>query len=433
MLSRNRLLFWVFLCGAFLTISFFVSGCWRRVSLRMSTGGPGSTHYVVGKKLKSLLEKRLRVKINTLSGQGSRQNLRFLINKEADLVLAQNDATLRGLQKQEHLRTVAVLYPQVLFIIYKNTIKASSLRELLKGRKVFVGPRDGGTSQLVRQLFALLDIPPSSYQLQHGPYHSVTLRGKADIVCRVTGFNSSTIRRLLGKEGGKLWSLDDVNLLPGGTAVDGFCLNHPLARPFVIPRFAYANAPTQPILTLAVDNVLLASSEMDPYLVYDIAHLLDQQREWLALQDPLFRSISFDFKKHPLHFPPHRGVQMFLWRDRPSFFVRYAEFLALLVTLFTLLFGGFSRLIRWRQQKRKDEIDNYYAAILELEKSLATVQQPEEIEALMDRLFEIRDIAFERLIHEKLEGNEHFRILLQLIELSYKRLQKERNYLLRKA
>ena len=82
--------------------------------------------------------------------------------------------------------------------------------------------------------------------------------------------------------------------------------------------------------------------------------------------------------------------------------LRYAELIALLVTLTVLFTGLANRYLKRINQKKKDRIDVYYDMILAAESS--------------DELEKIRRKAIQQMQDENLLADETFVIFLQLYE-----------------
>lgn len=412
----------------FLLLLLCTLGCQRKRVVRLATGGKTSIHRTIGGHLKQLFHQQLKAYTDiSLQTQGSSDNLRQLLQGKADFALVQNDALPTTKSKKENLlRTVLPLYTQVLFVLYKPSIQAKSLAELVKGRRISVGPKLGGTAQLVKRILASYGIPRKSYTLHYHSYRQNTLDDDTDIVCTVTGYNNIRVNSLLRARRAKLWSFGDPNLIGKGSSIDGFCLHHPLARPFVIPKLTYRYEPQHPILTVGVDNVMVTRKDVSPYLIYDLVKAMLEQKEWLAQQNPLFHGINLDPRKQSLHFPLHKGTKMYLEKDKPPFLVRYAETIALLLSVGMLLFGGLSGLVRWRQRSRKEQIDLYYQEVLDLEHTLIKGEVI-DYEAITAQLFAIRNKAMAQLMAEKLEGDENFRILLVLFDQTYQHIQLHQN------
>lgn len=392
------------------------TGC-RHISRQytLATGSEQSRHFRVGKDLSRIIEEKsgYKIKLNT-EGEGSISNCQKLVKGEVDFALAQNDVPLEDYKG--NIRTILPLYPQLFFIIHADSIRASSLPDLVRGRKIAIGPASGGTAAFTRHFFNRMGIDSSEYTFVYSHYEENTLSDSIPISISVTGFNNSRITDMLQKKGGEIWSLDALENAGRGSLVDGFCLQYPYARPFIIPKYSYYDLPQEAKLTLALDNVLLASKEIDSEIVYDLVSTVLDNRELLINRDVLFRFISEELKEQSLQFPLHEGTKNYLNRDKPSFYERYAELLALLITVLTLFLGALSTLWRWNRRRQKERIDAYYLEVIELENRAKPMKHVSDLENCLEELDQIRQKAFQHLVKESLVADDSFRIFITLIQ-----------------
>ena len=71
----------------------------------------------------------------------------------------------------------------------------------------------------------------------------------------------------------------------GGT-VDAAVLLNPHFRPFVIPVGTYGESTPEPIVTIAVDKILVTRSDLDSAVVYDLISDILRLRPALAAKRP---------------------------------------------------------------------------------------------------------------------------------------------------
>lgn len=107
---------------------------------------------------------------------------------------------------------------------------------------------------------------------------------------------------------------------------------------------------------------------------------------------------------------------MYLERNEPSFFERYAEMIGVFFSIFIVLAGGIPSLVRWNKHRKKDRIDKYYIRLLEIEKNVENFKTTDECERYLKEITELRRNAFKQLINEKLIADESFRIFINLAE-----------------
>ena len=101
------------------------------------------------------------VRANARSTGGSVFNMNALATGELDMAIVQNDIAFysykgSGIQAFEgkantKVRTLAVLYPEVLHVIARKDAKINSVADL-KGKRVVIGDLGSGTEQTARQV-----------------------------------------------------------------------------------------------------------------------------------------------------------------------------------------------------------------------------------------------------------------------------------------
>ena len=404
----------------YLLLFCVLCGCEEKQELRLATAGKGATFYEIGQSLATSTHElpHLHLRVLQADSLNSYINSRMLLRGEADLAIAHNDTpveqrdTALAERYQDELRTVLPLYPEVCFIIYPDSLEPGSLRELIVGRRIGVGPRTSGSARFMRILFQNYGIGPEEYTAVYTDFSGDTLGPAIDVSCTLTGFNDPQIRRQLMEKNGRLFSLDDYQLQNLGSSVEGFCMNYPRAHAFTIPRNTYGNLPRKPVLTVAVDAVLLTHRRTDPYLISELVRGIVHNQPALIAQNHLLEHLSLDFDPRFLHFKLHEGTRRFLERDEPSFLERYAEVISVGFTVLILGAGGVTSLRRWNKQRKKDRIDTYYRRLMKLENKVENLQTPAACNELMEHVRDIRREAFDLLIAERLTADESFRIFV---------------------
>jgi TRAP transporter TAXI family solute receptor len=130
----------------------------------IATGPEKGTYFQVAQDIKALAEKE-GIELKVVPSKGSFENIQLLADGKADLVIVQLDA-LRyvtdvvkaqlGINVLDKMKVVLNLYPEEIHIL-------SSKKEItsfyhLEGKKVSVGPQEGGSALTGELLFALYDI-----------------------------------------------------------------------------------------------------------------------------------------------------------------------------------------------------------------------------------------------------------------------------------
>jgi uncharacterized protein len=411
-----RMALWLSSALVILTGGLFLARHWSAdgpVHLTIAGGPPGGTYQALGSALAELLEERDLVgDARALRTAGALSNLEHL-ESDAQLALVQGDLPL-----PEHLRLVAPLYVEALHILVRADLAAeiTSIDDLA-GRRVALGPIGSGTRSVAARVLALFGVTPAEgLPLDLAHLRQAFAERRVDVAFALISLpTSSAVRELCEQDGASLLSLGR----PGeeGSEADALALAVPGLRPIVLPRRVYGATPTEAVVTVGVDALLVARQDLDPELVQGLTRALFEDRARLAslgrAADPasplpaIARRLREDFE--PLGRPLHPGARAYYERDEPAFLVRYAEVISLALTL---LVGVISLLISAREYVRrakKNRIDSYYRRVEALAERAPDLP-PGELAALRAQLIELRRDAFGDLIAERLEANASFTI-----------------------
>jgi len=414
---------WLFI-SVFL-VSFFSSCEHKKTTYKIAISNKNTSLYTVGKPITELIEKQHSdVQFDRITNTtGSFQNCQKLVDGEVDFAILQNvvagevylKAKAEG--KKLNIRTVLPLYEQVLFVIYHDSVPTpKSLPDLIRGKRVGVGPQSSGTAWLMDRIFRDFGIEPDDYTPYYSPFSKNVISDSLDVSCSFTTFQNPRIIRMLTEQGGKLFSLDDVSQVNRGSAVDGFCMKMWAAKPFVIPRNIYYEKPAKPVLTIATDAVLLCRGDIDEIYIHDFVKTIMKNKPFLVHETAVLNSLTENFNKGILNFPLHEGASRYLDRNEPSYLEKYAEAMGFVLSVFLMVLTGGSSLVRWNKQRKKDRIDVYYMKIIEVERHIADMETVEDGEQAIYKLHSLRQKAFQNMVKEKLVADSSFQIFLTLIE-----------------
>lgn len=413
-------------------VAFFSSCQQEKTTYKIAISNKNTSLHTVGKPVTNLLEKEFpNIKFDRITNTtGSFQNCQKLVNGEVDFAILQNvvagEVYLKNKAKGKKLniRTVIPLYEQVLFVIYHDSIPTpKSLPDLIRGRRVGVGPQSSGTAWLMDRIFRDFGIEPDEYTPYYSPFSKNIISDSVDISCSFTTFQNPRIIRMLTEQKGKLFSLDDVDVVNRGSSVDGFCMKMWAAKPFVIPRKVYYEQPQDPVLTIATDAVLLCKEGIDDIMIHDFVKTIMKNKPFLVHETAVLNSLTENFNKGILNFPLHNGTTRYLDRNEPGYLEKYAESMGFILSLFLVLITGGSSFVRWNKQRKKDRIDVYYLKIIEVERHIADMETVEDGEQAIHKLHSLRQKAFYSMVKEKLIADSSFQIFLTLIEEAIGRIR----------
>jgi uncharacterized protein len=418
----------------FLVIIIFIAipGCKRKKTYTIATSSPEMPYHKVGTLIADLLESKGERTVNILEGDklGSLTNSKKLLAGEVDFAIAQNDTQLKvdeqgnAIPMKTNLQTVMPLYPEILFIIYPKTVAPKSISELVIGRRIGVGPKDSWTAQFLINFLKIHNITKEQYTLVYTSWNKNVVSDKIDVSVTTGGYNAVNVDKMMRSGKYEMYSLDNPILLGKGSAAEGFCLNYPEAKPFIVPRHTFGSEPRKPVLTLAVDAVLLCREEIDKYEIYNMVKQIYTHKQDLARKNPLLEFMYENYNRNRLNYPLHEGAIMYLERSAPSFFTRYSKVIKTLISTLATLIGLLSGLLSWKKSKKQSLIDLYCKDAIAIDKEIEAFEKQDipaetlrekRLQALKQLKYMKRE-AFRLLTNKKLSANQNFTIFLKLVD-----------------
>ena len=110
----------------------------------------------------------------------------------------------------------------------------------------------------------------------------------------------------------------------------------------------------------------------------------------------------------------HSGTQAYLQRSAPTAYERYSGVAEVGVTLIVALGSAMIAGIRIFRMRRKNRIDRFYAAMIDIRRSIKDSNDPAEHRHAIAKVRELQNEAFDLLVDEKLAADESFRIFVTL-------------------
>lgn len=325
-----------------------------------------------------------------------------LLTEAVDIALISNNMPYR-----DGIATVIPFYPTVLHIGQTGQKEFSDLASLIRGSSVFAGPEGSASRVMFEQSIKRLNLGPEEFSF-------VENRQRPDVIVVFVPIQADPDNQR-GIWSLKLISMGDPESVGRGSIVDAAALLNPYLRPFVIPAGTYGDATPEPVLTLAVDKMLVARKGLESSVIYDLVNELVRLRPALSAQKPgLFQQLSGDFDASRSTFVLHPGAQAYLQRDAPSVYERYSGIAEVGVTvLIALVSAGYAG-VRLFRLRRKNRIDTFYSQTIALRNSVTVNSSDDERRDVIARIRELQNTAFELLVDEKLAADESFRIFITL-------------------
>lgn len=330
---------------------------------------------------------------------------------DADIALITNNLPFRS-----EIATVMPLYPTVLHIARRAENDAPLNPEDLRGASVFAGEEGSASRYMFERVVERTGLVEGDFEYADNP------EDLADVVVvfapiapgRVADFSHRLVLAGLGTP-------DEIGR---GGIVDAAVLLNPHFSPFVIPVGTYGDATPGPIVTIAVDKILVARSDLDSSVVYDLIDEILRLRPALAAKRPgLFQRLSEDFDASRSGFVLHAGTQAYLQRSAPTLLERYSGVAEVVITLIVALGSATIAGVRIVRMRRKNRIDKFYTRTIALGRSVTEATAAASRQQVAQEVRDLQDKAFDMLVNEKLAADESFRIFITLSDDVLHRLE----------
>lgn len=410
------------LLAAFLLLT--AAGCSRQKNFTLATHQEKTLIARIGDDIADIVEKENGWKITVLSGPEYNFNANVSLVTEGVVDFAACVADLKA--ESSEVRTILEIYPEVLVVIYDKSLgNPASLEELLRGRRVGVGPRELPYSKYLLELINGFGVSEELFTPVYHPLNQFDFGpGKMDVLFTFMGANSEGLEKLI-TDNHRIYSFDDPGLHGHVSRVDGYLMKHPNVKSFVLPRNTFGKYPLNPVLTLAVPVTLIARKDMDEDVVYAFSRAVLESYSTLWRKNPVLGYLSQDLDSHKFNYPLHEGTRQYLHRDQPSLLERYAETLGFLLTVILLVVGGVGSIHQLLKKRKKDRIDKYYEKLLAYGKRTPAHRQ--DAEETLAELAELKNLAIQQLQTERLEANESFSIFINLLHYEMERMKRHRD------
>jgi len=396
-------------------VVLLLSGCERSpTELRLIKPLPGPDQDIATDFLE-LLDRESTVTI-TFSGDEMSESdaVEALIAGEADIALISNSMPFR-----RRIATVLPMYPTVLHIGYFAGRDDSDIRTLIRGAGIFAGPPGSSSRLMFESVAARLKLSSDEFSyvtvLEERDNEEVDFPDVFVVFAPIAEDQLDTIPESVRSDI-QFWSLGSPGDIGLGGPIDSVTLLSPHLEPFVIPVATYGDVPKKPVLTLAVDMLLVARNNLDPAVVYDLVHeVLRLKPALAALRPGLFKNLDDKTNVGNSTFVLHPGLLAYEQRDAPTVYERYSGVAEVVVTLLITLVSAVFAATRMYKLRRKNRIDTFYAKVMEIRRDSigAGVTDDQRVAAAL-KLKALQTNAFEQLIDEKLAADESFRIFISL-------------------
>jgi TRAP transporter TAXI family solute receptor len=284
--------------------------------LSIGTGGTGGVYYPYGGALARVVSAGIPgVQVTAEVTNASVDNLKLMQLGKVDLALTTAD-TLAEAQAgtgpfQEtgaigSIRTAAALYTNFTHIVVSRSSGIRTVADL-KGRIVSVGSPGSGTELIADRVLEAAGLDPHKDIVRHalGVTESAGAMkdGKLDAFIWSGGVPTPAVQDLAATPGLTIALLPQGDLLP--TLEQKY--TRQIYRMAFIPPGAYRGVDAE-IPVVGVTNLLVASSQLDEQLVYDIVRVLFAQQAALIAAHPEARHLAVPPSPEVSPAPFHPGA-----------------------------------------------------------------------------------------------------------------------------
>jgi TRAP-type uncharacterized transport system substrate-binding protein len=380
----------------------FAAGCENnQTELWLITPASNSDKEIVA-ELVDMLDHQSAIRVSmSASDAADEAAIEALMAGEADIALVSNNMPFHP-----DIATVLPLYPTVLHIGYREGRNAASGGELIRDANVYAGQPGSASRLMFEHIVLRLGMTDEDF------VYVTDLTTVPDVFVLFAAVSSRHAEKLSGYQLLSLGLPDDIGR---GSIIDTATTLNPQLRPYILPTGIYGDATPGPVVTVAVDMLLVARSDLSESMVYDFVHELVRLRPALAsLRPGLFENLTGDFNSNSSTFILHPGLVAYIDRDEPSVLERYSGVAEVTVTVIIALFSASFAGVRIFRMRRKNRIDAFYTEIIAIRQDLELNSTEPMRVAATSKIRALQNKAFAMLVDEKLAADESFRIFVSL-------------------
>jgi TRAP-type uncharacterized transport system substrate-binding protein len=324
----------------------------------------------------------------------------------------------------KNVRVILPLYKLVLLITHLDTLKASSLQDLVRNRKIGIGPKKSNTSKLCLYIFSELGLDTTDFTPVYSSYlENEVGKNGIEVSCQFTGLFNPRLKNLVARDSIEIFSLEtDPKPFQSQWLLSGISQKLWTSSPYILPPSVFGNKPKKAIFTLSVQGCLYGSKDLDETEVYNLIEEMVKLKPNFMKKNAYFSDIDPNYSDN-YFFPLHEGAIHFKNRMKPTFWERYIEAIGLIFS--TVFFvGGIVIPFLIRQKRRKAR--KYELIVKEVLE--ATLLENKTVSN--QELQKIKQRIIKKLSKDKIDYDDELQNLLLLILTSE---NQNRNYLANQA
>lgn len=337
-----------------LIIILHLSGCDNfhpKTSFRLAVPEGDHSYYNSSQHLKTFLEQG-GFHVQIITTDNVIEANRMVAQGKADLTFIMNHSDFIPIElgvDAGKLRTICPLFERLFFLFSKYPVSDSlNARELLAGKKIGIEVLNGETHSNLKKLI-------SSGEIENV---SIVRKDQDPDLIHFWGTYYGPRATELIENNWKEVSLDDA-------WVNFITLNEPALKPFYLPAIPGLEG-SKNLSTFSGQTFLIGNSQLGEKAVFKLSTYIFQHKLELMGYDLMYRSVNERVDLSSFLYPLHRGTDAYFRRGQPTFIERYAELMAVGISIGAVLFGAFQAIRNRMMSKKKERIDQYFLEFLEI-------------------------------------------------------------------
>jgi TRAP transporter TAXI family solute receptor len=298
-----------------------------------------------------------RIRIDVIETGGSLDNSQLMDAGYADLATFQADGN-----SSKRARLVATLYPDAYQLIARRSEGIENVADL-KGKTVALPSK--GSAQFtsfwyLANHYGLTEADINWLSMSNRSAEWALISDAVDAVFRVRAPGDATVKQLV--------EAADIALIPIEQA-PALHLRKSSIHPGRIPRGSYRGHPPLPprdLETASVDRLLVAATDVDENLIYEITTVLFERRRELSELSSLASLIAAPDMSSGTTLPLHDGAARYYDREKPSIWSEQADLLRTMLSLLAIFASMAFGFRNWFQGVQKNRADAYNHDLLGL-------------------------------------------------------------------
>jgi len=268
------------------------------------------------------------VHITVKETAGSKENMELLESGQIDLATVQAD-----IPAGPSAQIISNLYPDMFQLIVREDANINSFEDL-KGKRMALPSKGGGqwiSFWFTANHYGVFESDIKNIALSSSAAVDAIINGEIDAIFKVRAPRNQTISNILSSCPSKLIPIEQAAAMK---------IKQPSLQLGEIPAGAYNGNPLIPaknLPTIAVNRLLIGHKNADVEAIKTITKVLFERRMELLKTTSLAGFISQPDWDAGTFIPVHQGSQSFFNREKPSYFVANADFLALIMSVLIML------------------------------------------------------------------------------------------------